>query len=496
MLKRSRKRYEEAAMVASARADRDMPVSRERQGLVEAETEVERTHKLAQRTITSEVARSAASNAWTLRLDRGPYGVRCSRNGRLAVCFGLNGAVNVIDLLTLKKTETVKESRNERLKDATFLQDETMVAVAQEKYVYIYDSRGGAEIHRLAGHLEPLFLQFLKYHMLLASIGNSGTLKYLDVSMGLAISDHKISAQARSVDQNPQTGALLLGQHNGVVSFWAPKQSKALAKVLCHRGPVSAVATNGNTFVTAGVDSTIKLWDVRTFRCIETVKRNRATLALALSQRNLLAVIAASGVDVFDIDSTKFDEETPLKKKKKKMMSPRSPYLSHRFSFNSTLGAVFRPFEDVLLVGHASGVQSLVIPGSGELLYDSLEGQSPYQKKEARRNTLVRGLLDKLPPETIDLQGPDFVGLVAKDPKIIQEEKRQLLQVANAKDPSKKDDDPQKAAANKKKKNKLKKKSKKIQALAASSSSGKGNKKGKKIDDKVDLKPLDRLFAS
>ena len=50
-----------------------------------------------------------------------------------------------------------------------FLQDQSFFAVAQKKYVFIYD-RDGVELHRLKAHIEPTRLEFLPYHWLLASV--------------------------------------------------------------------------------------------------------------------------------------------------------------------------------------------------------------------------------------------------------------------------------------------------------------------------------------
>ena len=52
---------------------------------------------------------------------------------------------------------------------ARFLQDQSFFAVAQKKYVFVYD-RNGVELHRLKSHIEPTRLEFLPYHWLLASV--------------------------------------------------------------------------------------------------------------------------------------------------------------------------------------------------------------------------------------------------------------------------------------------------------------------------------------
>jgi hypothetical protein len=50
-----------------------------------------------------------------------------------------------------------------------FLQDHSQYAVAQKKYIFIYD-RDGVELHRLKSQVEPTCLEFLPFHWLLATV--------------------------------------------------------------------------------------------------------------------------------------------------------------------------------------------------------------------------------------------------------------------------------------------------------------------------------------
>jgi U3 small nucleolar RNA-associated protein 7 len=91
------------------------------------------------------------------------------------VLAGHKGHVAVVDCL--RKTLITEYYTRESTRDAVFLHNMSFHAVAQKKYVYIYDAKG-AEIHCLKSHVQPLALDFLPYHFLLASVGNAGFLKY------------------------------------------------------------------------------------------------------------------------------------------------------------------------------------------------------------------------------------------------------------------------------------------------------------------------------
>ncbi|CAB4296160.1 unnamed protein product [Prunus armeniaca] len=70
----------------------------------------------------------------------------------------------------------------------------------------------------------------------------------------------------------------------------------------------------------------------------------------------------------------------------------------------------FRPYEDVLDVGHSMGWSSILIPGCGEPNFDSWVA-NPFETSKQRREREVHSLLNKLPPETIMLD-PTKIGTV------------------------------------------------------------------------------------
>lgn len=76
----------------------------------------------------------------------------------------------------------------------------------------------------------------------------------------------------------------------------------------------------------------------------------------------------------------------------------------------------FCPFQDILTVGHAAGLSSILVPGAGEPNFDSAEAD-PFEGRVARREREVRALLDKIAPDLITLD-PEYIGGVAEPSKI------------------------------------------------------------------------------
>lgn len=120
-----------------------------------------------------------------MKLDFGPYSIDYTQNGQILGLAGEKGHCAIFDWKkkTLKCEFNVKES----IRDIKFLLDENLYALAQKKYVYLYDSNG-IEVHRLKNHIEAMHLEYLPYHYLLVSSSRLGGLKYQDVSTGAVVS--------------------------------------------------------------------------------------------------------------------------------------------------------------------------------------------------------------------------------------------------------------------------------------------------------------------
>jgi U3 small nucleolar RNA-associated protein 7 len=77
----------------------------------------------------------------------------------------------------------------------------------------------------------------------------------------------------------------------------------------------------------------------------------------------------------------------------------------------------FCPYEDVLGVGCAGGISSLLVPGAGEPNFDSFVA-NPFASSRERQEQEVVQLLDKLQPDTIMLD-PEAVGKVGRSVSVL-----------------------------------------------------------------------------
>lgn len=415
------KRFEAAV----AAADAQVVLNTENAGLLETEHDMERTTSLSQVELKRKhLDERTARQIFDLQLSQhAPYGCKFDRSGRYSILYGQRGHVAIMDSHTVSlHTEFHVQ---ERVRDACFLHNFSLLATAQTNHVYIYDNKG-AEVHQLNDHSDPFAVDFLPYHWLLASVGRAGYLKYQDTSTGQLVSQHrtKLGAICSVMRQNPSNAVMHLGHSNGTVTLWSPASSQYLAKVLAHKGaPITSVAMDlsGHYMVTGGADRQVKVWDLRKFQSTHSYfVPAGAPASLDISQRNVLGIGHAG-------HATFWSPEALTRKVK-------DPYMHHLMPACGPVETLrFRPFEDVCAVGHSKGISSIVIPGSGEPNLDTSEyNLNPFQDRKQRREAEVRALLDKLDPNMISLDPDDIGGMEESTPEIRRERLHDVQEAANA----------------------------------------------------------------
>jgi len=287
--------------------------------------------------------------------------------------------------------------------------------------VFIYDKQG-TELHCLKKHAFPYKLEFLQYHFLLCSIGKYGVLRYQDTTNGKIVSEHKTKlGHCNVLEQNPFNAVLHLGHNNGCVTFWSPNSREPLVKMLCHKGPINSIAidTNGIYMASSGNDGTLKIWDVRTYKELQSYYVKKPVENITISQRGILSISFGPHVQIW---------------KDYVFNRPESPYMVHKLTNGARINSIsYCPFEDVLGIGHSNGYSSIIIPGAGEPNFDTFEA-NPFETKKQRRESTVHKVLEKIPSDMISLD-PLFVGKLTDTSK--QEYQRDLKLEWEANNPNK-----------------------------------------------------------
>eukprot|EP00250_Pteridium_aquilinum_P007028 c16826_g1_i1 orf=137-1690(-) len=377
---------------------------------------LEQTKNFSQEAIVANVDLLSSRKAFDIQLPvLGPYALDFTRNGRYLVLGGRKGHIAIMDW---KATRLITELQvAETTRDVKFLHNELFFAAAQKKYVYIYDKKG-TEIHCLKEHTFPLKLEFLPHHFLLVSVDKFGILRYQDTSTGTMVAQHRTHlGRCAVLRMNPYNAVVGLGHSNGSVTMWSPNMSKPLLSLLCHRGPVTAVAfeSQGHQMVTAGMDGKVKVFDLRKLTPQHAYFSKAPAKSLDISQRGLLAVGSGSSIEVW--------RDALVSKQYK-------PYMTHHLQKGwQTNDLSFCPYEDAMCIGHSGGISSILVPGAGEANFDTYVA-NPFETLKQRREAEVHLLLDKLQPDMIVLD-PKQIGSVRREPKEHQQMKSQQALEAN-----------------------------------------------------------------
>lgn len=255
-------------------------------------------------------------------------------------------------------------------------------------------------------------MQYLPYHFLLATIGNAGYLKYMDVTEGRMVAEIRTKVGSPTAfRQNPWNAIIFSGDRSGNVSLYSPSSPSYLAKIHSHAGPCRSIAIDrtGKYMVSAGQDQSLVLTDLRMthnepFREVQRYHLPRPGTSLDVSDSGLVACAWGSQLSIY--------KDMFLRHQDDQVKASR-PYMTGGGGREGSSGSQqiervrFCPFEDILGISHQSGFSTMIVPGAGTG-FDALE-VNPFETTPQRQESEVRKLLEKLQPETISLN-PDFIG--------------------------------------------------------------------------------------
>ncbi|CXI20157.1 U3 small nucleolar RNA-associated protein 7, putative [Plasmodium berghei] len=340
--------------------------------------------KITQKYIYENADVGTQKKVFDLHLNMGPYTCNYSRNGKYLLITGEKGHISFLDTHNM---ETLCELQvNETVKCNTIFHNHKLFAIGQKKYIYIYDNTG-IEVNCIKDILYPCQLEFLPYHFLLASIGDLGELVYQDVSVGNIITRKKTKRGPCSImKQNKQNAIIYLGHKNGHVTLWSPNMDKSLCDIFSHKTAISSIGVFDNYLITAGIDCTYKLWDIRKLEYINSFKSH-----------NII-----NNIDISDTSMVAFSMNSHFRTYKNFFTKPEL-YLTHNTWGDRINSITFQPFEDICCAGLKYSIKSFIVPGSGLANIDTFVN-NPYETKKQTKENEIRQLLDKLPPETIQFR--------------------------------------------------------------------------------------------
>ena len=173
--------------------------------------------------------------------------------------------------------------------------------------------------------------------------------------------------------QNPYNAIMNCGHSNGVVTMESEHEHTVCANVLSSRTcSCSCSGQEWKYMVSTGSDGQMKIWDLRMYKMMDAYFTTTPASSLDISQRDLLAVGYGPHVQVWK------DVFSGQKQKK--------PYMRHQLPGSQVSNLRFRPFEDVMAIGHRTGISSMIVRGvrrGGNISFLSITHSFTYKTHDS-----------------------------------------------------------------------------------------------------------------
>lgn len=410
---------------------------------------------ISQKDLKRLLPEQAAKNIFELRQPSGPYIGRYDRIGSHMLLAGYRGHLAIIRMADKHLLSEVHLD-NDTIMDARFLHNCTMYAVARSREITLFDDRG-IEIHNI-NRPRPAFVDFLPHHWLLTSVCQGGQLHYLDISTGSLVAQLQTPFTGpSSLTHNPRDALVSVSSTTtGIVNLYSPNLvDKPVMSINCSNVGISRHCfslTSPHMLVT-NTDGLLKIFDMRNYGSEVAAYSllNRTLTDLSISQSGVVCVTSPHSADFYklsDLLAFDYDSIGQLSQKNGELLSMLERkatgdshcslakldllYMSHKYdgsafsshdhshaiqrkvvrggrtgsaggangrrsgNSNSIVSCEFRPYYDDCVLGLTSGIQSIIIPGSGSVDYD-FQAVNLFEGSKQRNNATVHKLLDKIP---------------------------------------------------------------------------------------------------
>ncbi|EPR80066.1 WD repeat protein [Spraguea lophii 42_110] len=284
-------------------------------------------------------------------------------------------------------------------------------------------------------------MTYLPYHYLLA-VAQHNKLTYIDITTGKKVKeiDSKFSHILK------QNKGIIYSTVNNKINLFSPNTNEnknnngnPIISILAHKNNIDTLEVNDN-YIYSTANNILNIHDIRnTYKHVESTNIKYRAYTSSLSDNNVLALSHRNKIQTYYLNNTHNHSHTIENNNdiikdnditnnnntiENNNISTISPYLSGRIK-NNISNLTFIPHEDILSIGHAKGIESFIIPGSGNPNYS--EYDNPFS--ENRREMKIRKLLEKIPIELIGIEHPFEIeerGETKKE-EIKEEKKKKIL---------------------------------------------------------------------